>query len=298
MKSPQSGKISKIYTCHSLSFEEYKSRNSNRQRLIDKLFFPLNIIGRKYFESSVLKNSDFIVVLSHYTADKLYKLHRISTDKIVVIPGGVDLHRFTPSNNKAQLRLSLGFPKDLCILLTVRNLVPRMGLENLITAFKMLLRHRKDLLLIIAGEGPLGPALERHARNLGISEFIRFAGHIPDSKLPRFYQMADLFILPTRELEGFGLVTVEALASGLPVLGTPVGATKEILSKLGPHYLFDDATPDSIAAGVLRALKTWQKDQASYDHISRTCRGVAEKHYSWNNHVRKLEQLYYSTLHP
>jgi glycosyltransferase involved in cell wall biosynthesis len=296
LKSPQSDEISKIYTCHSLSFEEYKSRNPNRQRLIDKLFYPLNIIGRKYFESSVLKKSDFIVVLSHYTADRLYKLHGIAPHKIIVIPGGADLHRFRPSNNKAQLRLSLDLPKDLFILLTVRNLVPRMGLENLITALKMVLSHRRDLLLIIGGEGPLGPALEKHARSLGISEFIRFAGHIPDSKLPRFYQMADLFILPTRELEGFGLVTVEALASGLPVLGTPVGATKEILTKLGPDYLFDDTTADSIAAGILRALRAWPQNQATYDYISRTCRKVAEQHYSWDNRVRQLEELYYSIL--
>jgi len=298
LKSPQSDKISKIYTCHSLSFEEYKSRNPNRQRFIDKLFYPLNIIGRKYFESSVLKKSDFIVVLSHYTADRLYKVHGIPPHKIIVIPGGVDLRRFRPSNNKAQLRVSLGLPKDLLILLTVRNLVPRMGLENLITAFKMVLSHRQDLLLIICGEGPLELALEKHARSLGIAESIRFTGHIPESKLPRFYQMADFFILPTRELEGFGLVTVEALASGLPVLGTPVGATKEILTKLGPQYLFDDATAHSIAAGILRALKAWPKGQATYDDISSTCRKFAEHHYSWDNRVNQLQDLYYSLLDP
>jgi glycosyltransferase involved in cell wall biosynthesis len=298
LESPHSDKISKIYTCHSLSFEEYKSRNPNKQRLIDKLFYPLNIIGRKYFESSVLKKSDFIVVLSHYTADKLYKLHGIAPHKVKVIPGGADLHRFRPSNNKAQLRLSLGLPKDHFILLTVRNLVPRMGLENLITALKIVLSHRRDLLLIIGGEGPLGPALEKHARSLGISEFIRFAGHIPDSKLPRYYQMADLFILPTRELEGFGLVTVEALASGLPVLGTPVGATKEILAKLEPDFLFDDSTPQSIANGILKALNGWATNQVVYKRISQTCRKVAEHHYSWHNHVKQLEELYFSLATP
>jgi glycosyltransferase involved in cell wall biosynthesis len=83
-----------------------------------------------------------------------------------------------------------------------------------------------------------------------------------------YYQMADLFILPTTELEGFGLVTVEALASGLPVLGTPVGGTKEILTKLGSDYLFDDSTPQSIATGILKALNGWAANQAAYKNVS------------------------------
>jgi glycosyltransferase involved in cell wall biosynthesis len=108
--------------------------------------------------------------------------------------------------------------------------------------------------------------------------------------------MADLFILPTSDLEGFGLVTVEALASGLPVLATPVGGTREILTKLGSDYLFNDSTPQSIATGILNSLKGWATDRAFGKHISETCRRVAEQHYSWDNHVNKLENLFYSML--
>ena len=296
LKSPQSNKMSKIYTCHSLSFEEYKSRNPNRQRLIDKFFYPLNIIVRKCFESNALRKSDFIIVLSQYTADKLYKIHGIVPDKIIVIPGGVDLCRFSPSNNKTQPRASFGLPKDLFMLLTVRNLVPRMGLENLITAFKMVLTYRQDLFLLIGGEGPLEEALKEQTRRCGLQDFVRFAGYIPEEDLPSYYQMADLFILPTTELEGFGLVTVEALASGLPVLGSPIGGTREILTKLGSEYLFDDSSPPSIAKGILNALNGWAANQASYKNVSETCRKVAEQHYSWDGHVRKLEGLYYSMI--
>ena len=120
----------------------------------------------------------------------------------------------------------MGLPEDKFILFTVRNLVPRMGLENLISAFEIVQSGRTDLLLIIGGEGPLEPALKEQTRQCGVEEFVRFVGYIPDEDLPSYYQMADLFILPTIELEGFGLVTVEALASGLPVLGTPVGGTR------------------------------------------------------------------------
>jgi glycosyltransferase involved in cell wall biosynthesis len=150
--------------------------------------------------------------------------------------------------------------------------------------------------LVIGGEGPLEPALKEQAARCGVEEFVRFAGYIPDQDLPAYYQMADLFILPTTELEGFGLVTVEALASGLPVLATPVGGTREILSKLGSDYLFSDSTPQSIANGILNALNNWGKDSSAYKAISKSCRQVAEEHYSWENHVSKLEDLFYSIL--
>jgi glycosyltransferase involved in cell wall biosynthesis len=190
----------------------------------------------------------------------------------------------------------MGLPEDNFILFTVRNLVPRMGLENLISAFEIVQNGRRDLLLIIGGEGPLEPALKEQTKRCGVEDFVRFAGYIPDQNLPAYYQMADLFILPTTELEGFGLVTVEALASGLPVLATPVGGTREILAKLGSDYLFDDSTPQSIANGILNALNGWATDKAFYKNISETCRKVAEQHYSWDNHVSKLEDLFYSML--
>ena len=78
------------------------------------------------------------------------------------------------------------------------------------------------------------------SRRLKIEGNIKFAGFIPEQDLPDYYRAADAFILPTLELEGFGLVTLEALACGTPVLGTPIGGTKEILGMFDPSYLFKD----------------------------------------------------------
>jgi glycosyltransferase involved in cell wall biosynthesis len=243
-----------------------------------------------------LKRSDQVVVLSEYTSEKLQRTYGLSSSKVSVIPGGVDLERFRPSTDKAQIRARIGLPEDKFILFTVRNLVPRMGLENLISAFEIVQNGRPDLLLVIGGEGPLEPALREQTKRCGVEDCVRFAGYIPDQDLPAYYQMADLFILPTKELEGFGLVTVEALASGLPVFGTPVGGTKEILTKLGPNYLFNDSTPESMATTILKALNDWGKNSSVYKAISKTCRQVAEEHYSWENHVSKLEELFYSMI--
>jgi glycosyltransferase involved in cell wall biosynthesis len=296
LSSTSSRKVPLVYTCHSLSFEEYISRSFSPRNPIKLLLHHLQVSARKSTEKNVLKRSDRIVVLSEYTSEKLQQTYGLPSSKVSVIPGGVDLERFRPSTDKVRIRARMGLPEDKLILFTVRNLVPRMGLENLITAFEIVQNRHRDLLLVIGGAGPLETALREQARRCGVEDFVRFAGYIPDEDLPSYYQMADLFILPTTELEGFGLVTVEALASGLPVLGTPVGGTKEILTKLGSDYLFDDSTPQSIATGILKALNGWAANQAAYKNVSQTCRKVAEQHYSWDNHVSKLEELFHSML--
>ena len=285
-----------VYTCHSLSFEEYVSRSSFPGNPLKWMLHHLQVSVRKSIEQTVLKKSDQIVVLSEYTREKLERTYGVTPSKVRVIPGGVDLERFRPSTDKAQIRARMDLPQDKVVLFTVRNLVPRMGLENLISAFKIVHNGSREVLLVIGGEGPLEKALKNKVNQCGLENSVQFAGYIPDEDLPSYYQMADLFILPTAELEGFGLVTVEALASGLPVVGTPVGGTKEILTKLGPDYLFDDSTPQSIANGILQALNGWATNQELYQNVSEMCREVAEQHYSWDSHVSKLEDLYYSIL--
>ena len=292
LSSRASRGIPTVYTCHSLSFEEYASQSSRPINLGKWASLQMQLIGRKVIERKVLRKSDHIVVLSEYTKAKLQKAYGLSPTKIHIIPGGVDLDRFRPYDDKQTLRNRLGIPNDHFTLLTVRNLEPRMGLENLILAFRNIMEAKTHLFLVVGGEGPLTQDLKSLAREAGIADLIKFTGYIPEEELPLYYRMADLFILPTEELEGFGLITVEALASGLPVLGTPVGGTKEILAHMGPEFLFADPTPDSMAQLILEAINTWASDSEVYEQISRKCRRVAENHYSWDTHIIRLENLF------
>jgi glycosyltransferase involved in cell wall biosynthesis len=257
----------------------------------------LQISARKSIEKTVLNRSDQIVTLSEYTRKKLERTYNLLPSKVSVIPGGVDLERFRPSTNKIGIRTDLNLPQDPNIFFTVRNLVPRMGLAHLISAFKTVLSERRDLFLVIGGEGPLAPALRRQVEEYGIADFVSFAGYIPDDQLPRYYQMADLFILPTEELEGFGMVTLEALSSGLPVLGTPVGGTKEILAHLGPEFLFADSNPVSLADLILKTIQWWDEDSNGHKDISQKCRRIAERFYSWEAHIDRLEDLFRRMAH-
>jgi glycosyltransferase involved in cell wall biosynthesis len=123
--SPLSKKIRKVYTCHSLFFEEFQSRNPKPKGVARRIPCFLNIQARRFIERRVLKESDRIVVLSQFTEEKLQRAYDVPSAKITIIPGGVDLERFYPATDRAKTRQRLNIPQEKMILFTVRNLVWR-----------------------------------------------------------------------------------------------------------------------------------------------------------------------------
>jgi len=296
IKSPLSKKIEKIYTCHSLSFEEYKSRNPKPEGFLSRTLSYLNIHGRKRIEERVLKKSNAIVVLSRFTQNKILRAYRIPGHRITIIPGGIDLKKFHPASNKIEIRRRLKIPSGKVILFSVRNLVPRMGLENLIHALKEVVKNAPDIYLVLGGMGPLKDDLVSLTVQLGVEDLIRFTDFIPEGELPEYYRMADLFILPTIELEGFGLVTLESMASGVPVLGTPVGGTKEILGKFDRGFLFKGTSPDSMALLIAEKYRVIKEKPEDWKKISNRCRDFVVSRYSWKKNVDSLEKMFAERL--
>jgi glycosyltransferase involved in cell wall biosynthesis len=165
-----------------------------------------------------------------------------------------------------------------------------MGIDHLLHAVRDVTRNGREVELIIGGEGPLKTELESSAKRLGLKTTVRFEGYIPDERLPTYYQAADFFLLPTKALEGFGLVVVEALACGTPVLGTPVGAIPEILGELQPDLLFEGTRPEPIASGILKHLERAQADPQGYEALRRRCREYATARFGWDRIVERLEK--------
>lgn len=292
VRSPLSRNIKKVYTCHSLSFEEYISRNAKPDEFTGKSLYFFNIFVRKWLEKDFLKKSDEILALSRFTQENLWRVHRIPMQNVSVIPGGVDLKRFHPADDKIKIRQRFNILSEKIVLFTVRNLVPRMGLENLILAIQTVADNAPDICLVIGGEGPLKDDLIALAKKTGVENYVRFMGFIAEDELPDYYRMADLFVLPTRELEGFGLVTLEAMASGVPVLGTPVGGTKEILGKFDPGFLFKDTSPDAMAKLILEKYQLIHHNPEVWNDFSKRCRQFVEENYSWEKNVDALETLF------
>jgi glycosyltransferase involved in cell wall biosynthesis len=264
--------------------DEYAVRQTGN--VVFRPWVPLLRRVRRRIEARMLGHADRIVVLSQFTRSRFQAVHRHVEHKFELIPGGVDIGRFRPASDRSSVKRALGLPLDRPVLLTVRNLEPRMGVENLLQAFRIVRQKHSAVALVIGGIGPLKERLRALAVTLGMEPHVRFVGYVSDEDLPRYYQAADLFVLPTVAHEGFGLVTVEALACGTPVLGTPVGATPEILGQLSTDFLTADATPSAIADGILRWL-----DRSDREAVQSRCRRLAEQRYAWQIVGAGLEHL-------
>jgi glycosyltransferase involved in cell wall biosynthesis len=218
--------------------------------------------------------------------EQLERIHGMSK-KSVIIPGGVDTEVFSPPRDRNSIRKKLGLPQGKIILFTVRNLRQRMGLMNLIKAMVELGDIREKVHLVIGGKGELEEKLKRFSAEQKIIDSITFSGHISEDNLPKFYQAADFFILPTEKLEGFGMVTLEALATGLPVIATPVGATPEILSQIGSGWLCEDTSSKALSLKIAYRSGWFIQHPDEYKEVSRRCRNLAVKKYAWS---RIMEQ--------
>lgn len=199
-------------------------------------------------EGRCLKRSDCITAFSEYTRTMLGRLHGAGIQRRTqVIPGWVDLNRFRVIQDREAAKYQLGWPRDVPILFTLRRLVPRMGLDRLLYALREVKSAGREFYLVIGGEGPLRAQLETLAEDLGLKGYVHFAGLVREDILPVMYAAADAFVLPTAELECFGLIALEALACGRPVLATPVGAIPEVVGRFEKRWLAEDTSVHAIA---------------------------------------------------
>jgi glycosyltransferase involved in cell wall biosynthesis/peptidoglycan/xylan/chitin deacetylase (PgdA/CDA1 family) len=241
-----------------------------RDRLAARVFeHPL-----RHMDVVSLREAAAVVVLSRFSRGLLTELAPVAAVRAVHVHGAVDTETFRPEGRE-EARDRLGVPEGQRLVLTVRRLVPRMGLEQLLDAAAML-RDVEGLRIAIAGRGSLEDALREQASRLGLGELVRFLGRVPDEDLPLWYRAADLFVLPTEAYEGFGLATAEALASGTPVVGTPAGATPELLEPLEPRLLTGGTEAGHLAAGIRTGL-----DLATPELRERSRRHAVEQ-YSWD----------------
>ena len=291
LTSPLGRRLPSLYTFHSPAPLEYWSRRGMSGLHRGGLVGRAGALLLRRLERVALSRVSRIQVLSDFSARLLWDLYRIDGDRIVKIVGGADVEQFHPNGSQDAQRRTLGLPVDRPLLFTLRNLEPRMGLDALIRAMATVRERFPRALLLIGGSGSVRPLLETLTISLGLSDHIRFLGFVPERDLPAHYGAADAFVLPTRELEGFGLVTVEALACGTPVLGTPVGATPEILEPLDRSLLFAGSDPTSIADGICRFLERSEREPAAVQGLRRACVSYAERQYGWSASIDALEDM-------
>lgn len=232
-----------------------------------------------------LNAADKIITISNATKDYVLRLGA-KPKKVKVIYNGVDLARFRSINGKRQeMRKKLGIPSNAVVVLTVRRLVYKNGIDTLLDCAKIAVKKNPNIVFLVVGKGPDLESVRMQITQLGIQHNFRLAGFVSDADLPSYYNAGDLFALPSKSGEGLPLVALEAMACGLPVVATDVGGIKEILlddyGKLVPPN-----QPELLADTIL--------EFASIDFSSRKSelRTRIEEQYSWESNVEKLAQLY------
>lgn len=242
-------------------------------------------------ERSVYKRADRFVVLSEAFRKLLIEQYKINPDAIRIVRGGVEMDRFDTGLSIMEARERLNWPLDRPIIFVVRRLARRMGLENLIAAMDRVREAVPDALLMIAGSGPIRAELEDRIAAASLGGHVRLLGFVPDADLPTAYRASNFSIVPTVSLEGFGLITVESMAAGTPVLVTNVGGLPEVVRDLSENMIMPDSGVKTLAGSMIDTLK----GQLILPD-SEACQAFVRARYDWPVIARNVREVYEEVL--
>ena len=202
-------------------------------------------------ERNLAAASDRVLVTSDREKENLTRLYAADPHRIAVAPCGVNLGVFRPMD-RATARRRIGAGADDRLVLYVGRFAPEKGLDRLLQAVARL-KHMPNLrLIVVGGDGPQDPARQRMAelsRACGVADRVEFRGRVEQAELPWYYSAADLLCLPS-SYESFGMTALEALACGVPVAATRVGAMEELLQLPQNGRLAQDFSPEAMARAI------------------------------------------------
>ncbi|NJE03843.1 glycosyltransferase family 4 protein [Thermococcus sp. MV11] len=226
---------------------------------------------------SAWKNANALIRVNK----KDFELLKNFNNNVFYVPNGFDSSLFREVD-KIIARKQLGIPIGKKIILNVANLVPIKGHEYLISAMERVVKARDDILLIIIGNGPLRHKLEKQIKILNLEHHVKLVGAKPHQEIPLWMNAADTFVLSSLK-ESFGVVVIEALAVGTPVVATVNGGSEQIITSKDYGLLAEPANAEDLAEKILIALeKEWDREKI---------RQYA-KQFTWDNVAKKILEIY------
>ncbi|GAB6102943.1 glycosyltransferase family 4 protein [Thermococcus atlanticus] len=259
-----------VLTTHSISF-------AHESRLWEALglTFPLF--------SKYLRYPHRIIAVSK--AAKAFIEHFTDTP-IEIIPNGVDDGIFRPVRNREKIKEEFGVEGR--VVLYVSRMSYRKGPHVLLNAFSGI----EDAVLIMVGSGEMLPFLKAQAKFLRIEDRVRFLGYVESGMLPKLFGMADVFVLPSVTAEAFGIVILEAMASGVPVVATDVGGIPEIVRESESGVL----VPPGNELELRNAIQKLLLDDGLRARFGANGRKAVEEKYSWDRVTERIEKTYEDIL--
>ena len=229
--------------------------------------------------------TDKVVCVSKAVNKFVVEVEGISEEKTCLIYNGVGKLRLGDTDSDID-RKSLGFEKEDLVVITVASLTPHKGHHVLINAATVVSKRHKNLRLLIVGDGPLRNKLEAYAKELRLSSNIVFTGQRKD--IVSLLKLADLFVLPSTEREGLGIALIEAMAKGLPVIGTELGGIPEVIKDDVNGFLVAPGNPYELASDIEKLAI----DMSMRARMGRNGRRIYEQKFTAERMVREIELLY------
>ena len=246
-----------LQTFHSPQVDENRLKNwKYANRALRKATYPLSWAASWASDRLALGSIDCAHTLSRYTWTRLKTMYPGPCGRVPweMIPGSYDSVLFRPSQDRAELRRRLGLDQTQTVLLTVRRLVPRNGVDRILDCAARLRGKYPGLKFLVGGTGELKDSLRRRVEREDLAGLVTLLGFIPDDVLSAYYQAADAFLLPTRDLECFGLPVIEAMGCGLTPLILPDGGPPEICAS-HPQCIARSATDEGFFEIVVDFLE-------------------------------------------
>jgi glycosyltransferase involved in cell wall biosynthesis len=278
-----------VHVVHGPLLDEYEQAQQNQEGFRSRLanMFMKRLAG---LEKKTAEQATLIVAVSKYSAEKIVKHYNVSAAKIRVVPNGVDTERFKPEENSAETRKQFGLRDEPCVLF-VGGLVPRTGLTYLVEAAKKIVKEKANAQILIVGDGPLRTPLNGAIGSAGLVDNFRFLGSLKDSELPKIYNCADVFVLPSVQ-EGQGIVLLEAQASEVPVVAFGSGGVNEAVRDGKTGLLVKSGDTNGLAEVVIELLNNKPKRA----NLGQNGRRYVEENYTWDITTKKMLEVYREAL--
>lgn len=256
----------------------------------------LSIIGKnsvlKNLCRFIVKNSDVVTVNSSYTKQQLENVAPDSIQKIQVIPMGVNPQQFY-NNSNDQMKKKY---QNNRIILSVGRLIDLKGTVYLVESLPYILKHYPNTILIIIGSGPEEERLQERVESLSLKEHVTFLGTLNHEDLIAYFHSADVFVLPSinknGKTEALGVVLLEAMASGCPVIGSKVGGIPDIIIDGETGFLVPEQRPDILAEKIIQIFS----DTTLQEKFRRNGLVRIEELFSWDIISKKFLEVYCAVL--
>ncbi len=243
----------------------------------------------KMFIRFVLRNCDYCTTNSSVTKEAVLSVLEIND--IEIIPMGVDLNEFSETKRDNSLKKELNINGEF--LLSVGRIVEQKGINYLINAMPEILNDFSNAKLIIVGDGNEKENLEKLTKKLKLENNIIFTGKLPNNKLPRYYATADVFIAPSIKdsygwVEAMGIVFLESLSSGTPIIGSNIGGIPDIIRDNETGLLVEQKNSKEIAIAVKKILK----DKNFARKLVKNGQNFIKTNYSWDSVSYRFKKVY------